>query len=426
MTASRMSTLIPKPVSVAETGGLFLFSPDASISVEPGKPELLAIGQYLAERLNSSTGYGITVLEATDLVSKGNVTLTTIGSDLAWGEEGYALSITPDSVTIAACQAAGVFHGVQTLRQLFPEPTDVQPGSWELPTGRILDYPRFLWRGAMLDVARHFFGVEDVKRFIDLMADYKLNRLHLHLSDDQGWRIAIHSWPNLATYGGSTAVGGANGGYYTQQEYAEITAYAQSCYITIVPEIDLPGHTNAALASYPELNCDGIAPPLYTGMEVGFSSLCTSKEITYEFATDVIRELASITPGPYIHVGGDEAHATSEADYRTFMQRLQNIVQTQDKQMIGWTEVARIALSPTTIVQYWNTEPTASASIARSLAEQKSCHVIMSPASKAYLDMQYEHNPMNPRGLNWAGYVEVKDAYEWDPASILTERTIRN
>ena len=226
--------------------------------------------------------------------------LTTVGSDPALGEEGYELTIAPDGVTITAAGPAGLFYGVQTLRQLLPpqiEQATAQAGPWTLPAGTIRDTPRFEWRGAMLDVARHFFGVADVKRYIDLLAYYKLNRLHLHLSDDQGWRIAINSWPNLAEYGGSTQVGGGAGGYYTQAEYADIVAYAQQRYIMIIPEIDLPGHTNAALASYAELNCNDVAPPLYTGTEVGFSSLCADKAITYTFVDDVMRELAALTPG---------------------------------------------------------------------------------------------------------------------------------
>ncbi len=172
----------------------------------------------------------------------------------------------------------------------------------------------------MLDVARHFFGVADVKRFVDLMALYKLNRLHLHLTDDQGWRLAIRSWPKLAKHGGSTEVGGGPGGFYTQRQYAELVAYAAARYVTVVPEIDMPGHTNAALASYAKLSCDGIAPALYTGIEVGFSSLCIRKELTYRFVDDVIGEVAALTPGPYLHIGGDEAQATAPDDYVYFLE----------------------------------------------------------------------------------------------------------
>lgn len=260
----------------------------------------------------------------------------------------------------------------------------------------------------MLDVARHFFGVDDVKRYIDLMAYYKLNRFHMHLSDDQGWRLMIDSWPDLATYGGSTAVGDGPGGYYTQAEYADIVAYAQSRYIVVVPEIDMPGHTNAALTSYAELNCDGQAPPLYTGTEVGFSSLCIDKEITFAFVGDVIREITALTPGPYVHIGGDEAHSTSAEDYLRFIERVQRIVQENGKQMVGWGEIARSELLPTSVVQHWHGD-------FAQMAVQQGAKVIMSPASKAYLDMKYDVS--TPLGLNWAGYISVQDAYTWDPAT---------
>jgi hexosaminidase len=240
------------------------------------------------------------------------------------------------------------------------------------------------------------------------MAYYKLNRFHMHLSDDQGWRLAINSWPNLATYGGSTQVGGGSGGYYTQAEYAEIVAYAQSRYITVIPEIDMPGHTNAALASYAELNCDGKAPPLHTGTEVGFSSLCIDKEITFAFVEDVIREIAALTPGPYLHVGGDETHATSAVDYVQFIDRVQAIVQAHGKQMVGWEEIAQSDLLPSSVAQHWHSDQ------ARTAAQQ-GAKVIMSPASRTYLDMKYD--PSTPLGLNWAGTIDVKEAYTWDPAT---------
>ena len=150
--------------------------------------------------------------------------------------------------------------------------------------------------------------------------------LHLHLSDDQGWRIEIKTWPNLAIHGGSTEVGGGKGGFYTQEQYKDIVRYAMDRFVTIIPEIDMPGHTNAALASYPELNCNDSATKLYTGTEVGFSTLCTKKELTYKFVDDVVQELSEITPGPWIHIGGDESHATKKEDYIPFENRVQQIV----------------------------------------------------------------------------------------------------
>ena len=296
--------LIPIPVSVQATAKVFEVAKETAIYVEG--EELLAIGEYLADKLRPSTGFELKVSTTSGAPKSGNIYITTTGTDATLGEEGYELTITEDLLTLAAAKPAGAFRGIQTVRQLLPdsiELSSVQKGPWEISTGKIRDYPTYAFRGAMLDVARHFFSVEDVKHYIDLIAGYKLNALHLHLSDDQGWRIEIKSWPNLATHGGSTQVGGGKGGYYTQEQYKDIVKYAADRYITIIPEVDFPGHTNAALASYPELNCNGKAPALYTGTEVGFSTVCVNKEITFKFVDDVMRELSEITPGP-IHPRG--------------------------------------------------------------------------------------------------------------------------
>jgi hexosaminidase len=306
---------------------------------------------------------------------------------------------------------------VQTLRQLLPP-------SWEhealRPPGKnapgfairamdVHDRPRFAWRGAMLDVARHFLTVDEVKRYVDLLALHKLNRLHLHLADDQGWRIAIRSWPNLARHGGSTEVGGGPGGFYTQEQYTDLVKYAAERFLTVVPEIDMPGHTNAALASYPELNCDGVARQLYTGIEVGFSALCVEKEITYKFIHDVVGEISALTPGPYFHIGGDEVKTLRPEEYNAFIERVQGIVQSHGKQMIGWDEIAPAKLLPTSIVQHWRPKTTPAEAVA------KGSKVIMSIADRSYLDMKYE--PGTPIGLNWAGLIDVKRSYGWDPAT---------
>ena len=195
-------------------------------------------------------------------------------------------------------------------------------------------------------MARHFFSVEDVKRYIDLIASYKINKLHLHLTDDQGWRIEIKSWPKLTEIGSTSAVGGDQGGFYTQAQYRDIVAYAKLHQITIIPEIDMPGHTNAALASYPELNCDGKARDLYTGMKVGFSTLCVDSEITYTFLDDVIRELVSLTDGDYIHLGGDESHVTPKEDYNLFLTKAQAIVKKYGKNVMGWEDICLLYTSP--------------------------------------------------------------------------------
>ena len=407
-----MQNLIPKPVEVHSDGGEFRLLPEASIFVEPATTELIAIGQFLADRIKPATGFSLKVVPAAGASSgSANLYLTTIAGDPALGDEGYELTIAPDAVTLAAFRAAGLFRGVQTLLQLLPpaiEAGHLQPGPWNLPAGKIRDYPRFAWRGVMLDVARHFFSVADVERYIDLAAFYKMNRFHLHLSDDQGWRVEIKSWPKLAAVGGSKAVNDDPGGYYTQADYASIVAYAQSRYITVVPEFDLPGHTNAALDAYPELNCDGVAPALYTGIEVGFSSLCIAKEITYHFVEDVIGEIAALTPGAYIHIGGDEAAATQPADYQHFIERVQDIVQSHGKRMVGWGDIASTRLLPSSIAQSWAGEVAA-------MAAAQAAKVVISTASKTYLDMKYDES--SPLGLKWAGYVPVDTAYTWDPAT---------
>jgi hexosaminidase len=405
-----MHNIIPKPVLITETGDLFTITKDTNICVEPGTAEMTALGQYLAERLSPVTGYPLQILESSGQPKPGDICLTAMETDPNLGEEGYDLAISSTALKLSACQAAGIFWGIQTIRQMLPasiENRSPQPGPWTIQGGKIRDYPRFEWRGAMLDVARHFFGVAEIKRYLDLIAYYKMNRLHLHLTDDQGWRLMINSWQNLALQGGRSAVNGDVGGYYNQAEYAEIVDYARSCYIEIIPEIDLPGHTNAALASYPELNRDGIAPALYTGIEVGFSSLCTDKEITYRFVDDVIGEVASISPAPYIHIGGDEAASTDPTDYKEFVQRVQLIVKAHGKQMIGWEEIANVDLLPTSIVQFWKCNTV-------DKAIRQGARMIFSPGSKTYLDMKYD--AATPLGLVWAGFVDVQDAYHWDPA----------
>ena len=406
-------SLIPKPVSVISAKGTFSLTDKSSIFVTIESPEVKKIGQYLADKLNPATGLGIEVKTTTGDQYAGNIYLY-LSADASLGNEGYQLMVNAEVVTLTANKPAGLFNGIQTIRQLFPSSIEMaskQQGPWELPAGTIRDFPEFAYRGVMLDVARHFFQVDDVKRSIDLMAAYKMNVMHLHLADDQGWRIEIKKWPKLTTIGGSSQVGGEKGGFYTQEQYADIVKYAAERYIMIIPEIDMPGHTNAALASYPELNCNGKATKLYTGTKVGFSTLCTKKKITYQFIADVFGELASLTPGPYLHIGGDESHVTKLEDYIPFVNKVQDIVSATGKQVIGWDEIALSTLKPNTFVQFWAKAENASKGV------KQGAMVIMSPAANAYLDMQYDAT--TKLGLHWAGYVEVDKGYSWDPATLV-------
>ncbi|GAB5527807.1 MAG: beta-N-acetylhexosaminidase [Roseivirga sp.] len=397
--------LIPKPTSVVATGSSFAIKESTSIYVSD---ETLAAGEFLSEMLRPATGFTLEIKQQESKPSRGVLLYLIKGSDL--GEEGYELNVTEKLVELRAHTEAGLIRGIQTIRQLLPptiEAESMVAGPWEIASGTVTDIPEFSYRGAMLDVARHFFSVADVKQYIDYLAFFKMNALHLHLTDDQGWRIEIKSWPKLTTHGGSTEVGGGPGGFYTQEDYKEIVSYAAKRHIMIIPEIDMPGHTNAALSSYAELNCDGNATKLYTGTKVGFSTFCTQKDITYTFINDVIGELAAMTPGPYIHIGGDESHVTKLEDYIPFVNRVKDIVSAHGKSMIGWDEVAQANLDGQSVVQLWN-----SPDFAR-MAVEKGAKVIMSPAKRAYLDMQYDSTTQ--WGLHWAAYIEVDDGYNWDP-----------
>jgi hexosaminidase len=394
--------LIPKPSSATRGEGVFHIVQGTEIVA--ANPELNNLSLQLTRAVGDRTSIDIGKGE------ENKITLSIV-SDENLGTEGYRIKINEKEIIIEGAQPAGVFYGIQTLRQLLAE-TKKRSGQWQIAVGTIEDGPNYEWRGAMLDVARHFFGVEDVKRYIDHISFYKMNRLHLHLSDDQGWRIEIKSWPQLTATGGKTQVGGNGGGFYTQEQYKDIVAYAADRFVMIIPEIDMPGHTNAALASYAELNCNNKATQLYEGIEVGFSTLCLKKDkVTFGFVTDVLRELAEMTPGPYLHIGGDEAHTTPKEDYLKFVSRFKEIVKAQGKSMIGWEEVGQSTVGPGDIAQFWHSPEHAAA------AAGKGAKVLLSPSKRVYLDMKYDST--TKLGLNWAAYIEVDDAYNWDPAALV-------
>jgi hexosaminidase len=419
-----LGAVVPAPERVApDARAAFSVTADTAVHAAPGAE---AAAGHLAAALHRPA---VRPLPAGERArpgpggQDGGITLLLDGDDGWLGEEGYRLEVASERVTLRARRAAGLFRGVQTLRQLLPldvEAPAAQPGGWRIPGGQIVDRPRFAYRGAMLDVARHFFGVADVKRYIDEITLYKLNHLHLHLTDDQGWRIEIATWPKLAAYGGIGEVGGGPGGHYTQAQYADLVAYAAERHVTLVPEIDMPGHTGAALASYAELHPDGVAPPRSTGTDVGASTLRVGGAATHRFVRDVIGEVAGLTPGPYVHVGGDEVSALGDAEYAAFIAQAQQAVADHGKTPVGWDAVVvRAAPRPGTVAQYWDTNHDASETVVRAVARaaQQSVKLILSPGNRAYLDMKY--HPGTRLGLKWAGYVEVSDAYSWDPGAHL-------
>jgi hexosaminidase len=424
------SAIIPLPQNINNGSGSFNLSPETGIQLIGSGEGLVSIGNQLAERLRPATGFDIPIS-----TEAGQIILELKGDEAS---EAYEIKISDEEVKITASGESGLFYGVQTLLQLFPAEiasTTVQSGPWAIPAGSIKDEPTFDYRGAMLDVARHFISIEDVKYYIDQMAVYKLNHLHLHLTDDQGWRIEIKSWPKLTEIGGSTQVGGGEGGFYTQEQYKEIVAYAADRFITIVPEVDMPGHTNAVLASYGELN-PGVNLPdgdfstvtkapleyemqlkvpqaseLYTGIEVGWSTFSAKLELTYAFVDSVAREISAITPGKYFHIGGDESLVTEKADYIYFVERVQDIVSKYGKTSIGWDEVATAKLLPGNVAQFWAKEENAQ------LAKDQGNQILMSPSTKAYLDMQYDST--SRIGLHWAAYIELDSAYLWEPTEFV-------
>lgn len=413
-TVPTFDNLIPKPVMAKADAGSFSLSDSTVITIAPGNPELLKIANYMADVFKPAMGFALqidTIRRTSNSIALGLV------NDSSLTEEGYEMKISANGVVLNAYKPAGIFYAVQTIRQLLPaaiEKNNLQPGPWPIPTGTIRDYPEYKMRGSMLDVARHFFGTDDVKRYIDFLAYYKMNTLHLHLSDDQGWRIEIKKWPRLTEYGSTTQVGGGKGGFYTQEQYKDLVQYAADRFITVIPEIDMPGHTNAALASYPELNCNekDKNPKLYTGIEVGFSTFCTKNEKVYQFINDVLSELTVLTPGPYLHIGGDESHATKKEDYIPFVNRVQALAKKQGKLIIGWDEIALSTLQPNSIAQYW-----ADSANSKNAVKQ-GAKILMSPAARSYMDMQYDST--TKLGLHWAAYIEVDEAYNWNPATLVS------
>lgn len=418
VTAPPLLELVPQPALVEIRSGPAFTVTANTVILASGDRAVQRIAADLAERIRRATGItpGAAPTGSTDIVPGSVINLLLEPNAVALGDEGYDLTVEASVVHLEARTAAGLFYGVQTLRQLLPFWGEYEalmfqrPRPATLPALHIRDTPRYPWRGAMLDVARHFFSVDDVKRFLDVLALHKMDRLHLHLADDQGWRIEIKKWPELTAKGGRSEVGGGVGGFYTQAQYADIVAYAAERFITVVPEIDMPGHTNAALSSYAELNCTGQAPPVFTGTDVGFSALCVEMDFTYLFIDDVVREIAAMTPGPYFHMGGDEVKTLTPAQYRAFVERVQTIVQKHGKQMIGWDEVAAVTLLPTSIVQHWRPDA-AHAELARAP------RLILSPGNRTYLDMKYDRE--TALGLSWAGLIPIRTAYDWDPATLV-------
>ncbi len=396
--------VIPIPNSSMKAQGFFEVNNKTSLVFDDSlENSAVFFNEYL------SKGLGYEILGN----SENNSIVFSINPSIV-GLESYRITIDKKRMLIESRGDMGAFYAVQTLRQLLPpsfENKTYTENKVRFNLFKIEDSPRYEYRGFMLDVARHFFTVDEVMHVIDMLAIYKINKLHLHLTDDQGWRIEIKSWPNLTRHGSKSSVNNDKGGFYTQEEYIEIQNYALKKHITIIPEIDMPGHTNASLSSYPELNCDNKATEPYTGIKVGFSSLCIKKKITYKFVDDVIRELSNITLGVYIHIGGDESRKTQEDEYISFINKTRDIVKSYGKEPIGWDEIVDADIEKNAIVQFWGKVDNVK------LAAKKGAKIIMSPSDKIYLDIKY--NDSIKLGLTWAGLNDVEDAYSWEVDSLI-------
>lgn len=405
-----MIAIVPRPVELSVHEDPPVHVTSATRVLTGGSPHEVQLGVLLAQILGRLAGRTVTVVNGESEARPGDFLLVIdphCGPEGSASEERYSFDSTGGRVVLRAATPVAAARALSTMDQLL-ELTEL--GTWAIPAVRVADAPRYPWRGLSLDLARHFFGPEDLRRVISLMARYKLNVLHLHLTDDQGWRLDVPGRPELAALGSRTSVGGGPGGYLTMADLHEIQAYAAVRGILVVPEVDVPGHTNAALHAVPALNPDGVARPEYTGIEVGFSTLDPSLPATDDFLRDVFGAVAEGTWGNFVHLGGDEAHGTSKEDYEAVVSRAAQILREAGKTPVGWQEFASSPASREGVVQVWDTsldlEPV------RRAAEEGAL-VVLSPATHVYLDMKFHEG--FPLGLEWAGRFEVREAYDWEP-----------
>lgn len=416
-------SVVPLPVSFEQGREYFSLTPNSLIKSNDNslQPEIT----YLNAMVKQTLGFELATSDSFWKTSPSSVELI-LKPSTQQDSEAYDMVVTEKNIQISASTRAGIFRGIQSLKQLLPTPTESKGNPnglvWTIYTGEISDQPRYAYRGFMLDVSRHFYSVDEVKTIIDYLAEYKYNVFHFHLTDDQGWRIEIPGWPKLTSVGSRSAVGmeDCDNCYYTLEQYADIVAYADARHITLIPEIDTPGHVRAAQASYPELlYCDGDKPEWpYTGIKVKISSLCFKNPDIYDFFNDVVAAIAPLTTGPYIHVGGDETPKwVDKKDYREFMLRAQFIIASHGKKMMGWTnDLGNVKGLPENVLgQHWSIKKTCCETTLNMVAQGN--QIVMSPANKTYLDLKY--NKDTKLGLKWAGFNDVENSYNWNPATMV-------
>ena len=433
--------VIPRPAKVTAHAGHFTLSARTVISTDARSASL---GRQLARYLEPATGYTLPV--RTGATSGSRIVLRRDAALKRLGDEGYTLEVRPGVVTVRAPAAAGLFYGIQTIRQLLPpeifREAPMRGVAWTLPAVSIEDRPRFAWRGAHLDVCRHFMPKEFVKKYIDLLALQKMNSFHWHLTDDQGWRLEIRKYPRLTSIGGwrtQTLVGAytsdtskqvfdreTHGGFYTQEDVREIVAYARERFVNIVPEIEMPGHAQAAIAAYPWLGNAGDSLGVWTIWGVSRNILNPS-DSTVRFMQDVLAEVMELFPGPYIHVGGDEADkaqwkstprvqermralglASEEELQSWFIRQMDAFITAHHRRMIGWDEILEGGLAPNAAVMSWR-------GTRGGIEAARAGHdVVMAPGSYTYLD-HYQSLDHTREPLAIGGFLPLDTVYAYDP-----------
>ena len=420
-------SIIPKPLSQKIGNGSFIFNNDVAIVSEP---KLQEVSNYFTLYLKDNYNFELSNNNSTKKI-------TFKIDDSINNDEGYELNVSKNDITIKSKHAKGAFYAVQSLIQLLPLPSDLN--SFKIPCLRIKDQPQFTYRGMHLDVGRHFFSVDFIKKYIDLMAKLKMNTFHWHLTEDQGWRIEIKKYPKLqkiAAYRKETLIGHYNnqphqfdgkpyGGFYTQEQIKEVVAYALTRQVTIIPEIEMPGHSQAAIAAYPELGCSGKQVEVATKWGV-FDEVYCPKESTFKFLEDVIDEVVALFPGKYIHIGGDEAPKTNwkNCEYcqklikkegledehglqSYFITRMEKYINSKGRQIIGWDEILEGGLAPNATVMSWR-------GTSGAVQAAKEGHdVILTPGSHCYFDHYQSENENEPLAIG--GFLPLEKVYHFNP-----------
>jgi len=430
--------IIPKPVKLIPKEGYFNISWQTKIVVKDTDGQIQKAVAFFRETIKTAGGFELKQVAS---AKKGSIIFQQDQS--VENEEGYKLEIDKKNILLKYKTAKGAFLAIQTIRQFLPLQHETHAKTLQIPAVIIEDYPRFSYRGTMLDVARYYFPVEFVKKYIDLLAFYKINTFHIHLNDDQGWRIEIKKYPKLqeiAAWRKETVVGHRtdkpkvydgkkHGGFYTQQELKDIVAYADARFITVIPEIDIPGHSQALLAAYPHLGCRDTTYEVSTDWGVHKEILCP-KEETFQFLEDVFNEVITIFPGKYIHIGGDEVPKDrwKESDFcqqlikklnlkdehelqSYFIQRVDKFLNSKGKAIIGWDEILEGGLAPNATVMSWRGEK-------GGIAAAKLGHnVIMSPNAFMYLDFYQTEGRRKAEPLANANYLPLEKVYSYNPVS---------